>query len=86
VHLVKKKGMPDRALLNEQISSEFLAQGTSVDAKNAGSLALVALREIHDGLEQWPFNLADDKIVQIARPVPVQCRKVLIECIFSVFA
>ena len=78
--------MPKRLLLNEQISSEFFTQGTSIDAQNAGSLALVALREIHDGLEQWPFNLADNKIIQIAGPVPVQSRKILIERIFSVFA
>lgn len=85
MHLVEKE-MPKRLLLNKRISSEFLSQGTAVHAENAGRLALVALRVIHHGLEQWPFYFADNEVVQIARAVAVQRCEVLIECVFSVFA
>jgi hypothetical protein len=78
--------MPKWLLLNKQICPEFFSQGTAVDAENAGSLTLVALRVIHDGFEQGAFNLANDKIVQVAGPVAVKSRKVLIECVFSMFA
>ena len=79
-------GDAETALLNKQISSEFLSQGAAVDAENAGSLALVALRVIHDRLEQGPLNFADDEIVQIAGPVAVHRCEILIERVFSVFA
>ena len=78
--------MPKRLLLDKQICPEFLAQGPAVDAENAGSLTLVTSRIVHDGFEQGSFNLADYQIVQITRPVTVQGRKVLIKCVFSVFA
>jgi len=73
-------------LFYEQVSPEFLSQGTAIDAEYTGGLALVALRVIHDGFEQGPFNLANDQVVQVTRPITVQGRKVLIERIFRVFA
>lgn len=78
--------MPKPLLFYEQVSPEFLSQGTAIDAEYAGSLALVALRVIHDGFEQGPFNLADNQVVQVTRPVAVQVREVLIERIFRMLA
>lgn len=78
--------MPKRRLPNKRVSSEFLSQGAAVDAENSGSLALVALRVIHDRLEQGPLNFADDEIVQIAGPVAVHRCEILVERVFSVFA
>jgi hypothetical protein len=78
--------MPKRQLFYEQVSPEFLSQSAAVNAEYAGRLALIALRVIHDGFEQGPFNLADNQVVQIARPVAVQRCKILIKCIFCVFA
>jgi hypothetical protein len=78
--------MPKQLLFYEQVGPEFLSQGTAIDAEYAGSLALVALRVVHDGFEQGSFNLADNQIIQIARPIAVERCKVLIECIFCVFA
>jgi hypothetical protein len=65
--------------------SELLAQGAAVDAEYPGRLTLVALREVHDGLEQWPFYLADNEVVEFARAIAIQRREILIEGIFGVF-
>ena len=70
--------------MNEGIGPEFLAQGPAINSKNTRSLALVAVGEIHDGLEQWPLYLADYEIVQIAGTIAVQSGKILVECVFGV--
>ena len=64
--------MPQRLLLNERISPEFLAQRAAIDAEYAGCLALVALRVIHNGLKKRPFYLTDDEVVQVARAVAIK--------------
>ena len=75
-----------RVLLNQRIGPEFLAQSAAVNAQYTGRLTLVALRVIHYRLEQRSFHFTDDEIVQVARPIPVQRREILIQCVFSVFA
>lgn len=72
-------------LLDDGVIPEFLPQGSAIDAEYAGSLALITLREVHDGLEKRSFYLPDDEIVQIAGAVAVQSGEILVECIFGVF-
>ena len=73
-------------LLDDRIGSELLAQRATVDAEDAGRLALVTLRVVHDGPEQRAFYLADDEIVEIAGPIAVQRGEILVKCVFGVLA
>ena len=58
-------------LSDKRIDPEFLAQGASVQSKNAGGLALIALCVVHDSLEQWPFHFTDNEIVLVPRTIAV---------------
>ena len=72
--------------MDERMGPEFLAQRTAVDAEDAGRLALVAVRVVHDGLQEGPFHFTDDEVVKIAGAVAIERPEIRIECVFSVFA
>lgn len=70
--------------MNQRVGPEFLAQRAPIDAQDAGSLALIAVRIVEHGLEQRPLDFTDDEVVQIPRPVAVQVFEIFIERVFGV--
>jgi hypothetical protein len=75
-----------RTLLQEFVALEFLSQCAAVYAENAGSLALVTLRIVHDSLEQGALYFAHDKLVKITGAVTVQGGEIVFQCVFGMFA
>ncbi len=73
-------------LVNQRIGSEFFPQGSTVYSENACGLALIAVRIVHDGLEQRALDFAEHEVVKIPRTIPVETRKVILQRVLCVFA
>src|SRR6516164_5162864 len=58
---------------------QLLAQRAAVDAENAGGAALVTFGVVEYHAEQRLFDLAQNEIVQMCRPVAVQAGEILAE-------
>ena len=73
-------------LLQQFVALEFFSKCAAVDAENTCGLALVAVRVVHDDLQEWPFHFTDDEVVEVPGAIAIERLEIGIECVFSVLA
>lgn len=69
--------------MDKRVGPQLLTKCATVDAQNAGGLALIAVRIVQHGLKQRPLNFADHEIVEITWSIAIEAFKILIECVFG---